>query len=226
MRVLVAEDDAELADYLVGLLGDHGHEAIVAASGDEAVVLLAEAGPFDVAVLDRMLPGRHGMAVLDTARAAGDGTPVLMLTALNSIADRVEGLEAGADDYLVKPFAAAELLARLNALGRRRAVEHSTVILTVGPLRVDVLRREAFAHGRLVALQPRELRLLEELMRAAGRVVTRTMLLEAVWHFHFEPQTNIVESHMSRLRSKLGLAGAKEVIETVRGAGYRLRVGR
>ncbi len=226
MRVLVAEDDAELADYLAGLLGDHGHEAIVAASGDEAVALLAGAGPFDVAVLDRMLPGRDGMAVLDTARAAGDGTPVLILTALGSIADRVDGLEAGADDYLVKPFAAAELLARINALGRRRAVEHPTVMLTVGPLKVDVLRREAFVYGRLVALQPRELRLLEELMRAAGRVVTRKMLLETVWHFHFEPQTNIVESHMSRLRAKLGLAGAKDVIETVRGAGYRLRVGR
>lgn len=224
MLILVVEDDPDVAAHVAMVLRGGGHKVIQAADGLKAIQVFAQA-EFDVAVLDRMLPGTDGMSVLRALRAASPDTAVLMLTALGSIEHRVEGLEAGADDYLVKPFAGSELLARVNAVGRRRADGRMATMLTAGAIRVDVLRREAWVDGRHVALQPRELRLLEEVMRAEGRIVTRAMLLEAVWHFHFEPQTNIVESHMSRLRSKLALAGAKGVIETVRGEGYMLRAG-
>jgi len=172
-----------------------------------------------------MLPGLNGLDVLRRLRAAKVRAPVLLLTALGGITDRVEGLEAGADDYLVKPFAFAELTARLNALLRRPPLSDVMTRFDVGDVTLDLLRRDVTRGGRAVHLQPREFALLEQLMRNAGRVVTRTMLLEQVWGYHFDPQTNIVESHLSRLRAKLREAGGDDPIETVRGAGYRMRAG-
>lgn len=222
MRLLVAEDDRDTAALIVDLFTANGHEVRWTERGDEAAdLLLAER--FDLAILDRMLPGASGMEALARIRQSGRTLPVLMLTALGSIADRVDGLEGGADDYLVKPFATAELLARANALLRRGVgLAGDPALLTCGRLRMDILRREVRYDERPVLLQPREHRLLEEMMRHAGRVMTRAMLLEKVWGFHFEPQTNLVETHMSRLRAKLGHAGARDLIQTVRGAGYVL----
>jgi len=222
MRILVAEDDDATARFIMRGLEELGYTVSHAATGVDAFQRLM-ADTYDVVVLDRMLPGLDGLTVLQQARAAGSDTPMLMLTALGRIEDRVDGLEAGADDYLVKPFAMSELAARLNAILRRRTSGEGVTALTVGALAMDVLHRDVRHAGRPVPLQPREFRLLEALMRNAGRIVTRTMLLESVWGFHFDPQTNLVETHMSRLRAKLALGGAKEVIETVRGAGYRLR---
>lgn len=223
MRVLIAEDDDATAAFIARGLEELGHVTARAATGGEALRLVNAVG-YDVVVLDRMLPGLDGLSLLQQVRAAGCKTPMLMLTALGRIEDRVDGLEAGADDYLVKPFALTELVARLNAILRRQGTEENSTSLSVGPLAMDLLHRAVFYEGRSVPLQPRETRLLEEMMRNAGRIVTRTMLLESVWGFHFDPQTNLVETHMSRLRTKLALAGAKDIIETVRGAGYRLRV--
>ncbi len=222
MRVLIAEDDETTAIFTARWLQELGHVATIASTGDDALRRICGEN-YDVVVLDRMLPGIDGLSILQQARASGCRTPVLMLTALGRIEDRVDGLEAGADDYLVKPFALSELVARLNAILRRQGVGDPTH-LSAGPLTMDLLHREVAHAGRPIPLQPREARLLEEMMRNAGRIVTRTMLLEAVWGFHFDPQTNLVETHMSRLRAKLALGGAKDVIETVRGAGYRLRV--
>lgn len=222
MRVLVAEDDTETARFICqGLLG-LGHIARSCADGILALDQATEES-WDVIVLDWMLPGLDGIAVLRQLRARGIQTPVLMLTALGRIEDRVEGLETGADDYLVKPFAFNELAARLNVLLRRRAAAGSSTVLRHGTLSMDLIKRDVHFGDAPVALQPREFRLLEELMRHADRVMTRSMLLERVWEFHFDPQTNIVETHVSRLRAKLAEAGARDVIETVRGAGYRLR---
>ncbi len=223
MRVLVAEDDATAAGFIARGLIELGHDVTLAATGTDALARLTSQS-FDVAILDRMLPELDGLTVLQQVREAGGALPILMLTALGRIEDRVAGLEAGADDYLVKPFAMSELVARVNALMRRRSAGDAVTALSVGPLAMDVLHREVRHEGRSIPLQPREFRLLEELMRNAGRIVTRTMLLESVWGFHFDPQTNLVETHMSRLRTKLALGGAKDVIETVRGAGYRLRI--
>ncbi|UAK25921.1 response regulator transcription factor [Sphingomonas nostoxanthinifaciens] len=223
MRIFVAEDDHDTAELIGRVLVGEGHEVEVARTGEGAAVRLV-CESFDVAILDRMLPGKDGMTVLAEVRGAGMPLPILMLTALGSIANRVEGLEAGADDYLTKPFAISELIARVNALQRRAAGGLGVPTrLQVGPIHMDILRREVAIGGRAVPLQPRELRLLEELMRNPGRVMTRAMLLEKVWGLHFEPQTNLVETHMSRLRSKLGFAGVKDLIETVRGSGYRLK---
>jgi two-component system OmpR family response regulator len=224
MRIFIAEDDRDTAELIARVLTGEGHSVDVAHEGGQAAEILTN-GRFDVAILDRMLPVKDGMTVLRELRGAGLSTLILMLTALGSIANRVEGLEAGADDYLTKPFATSELIARVNALQRRAGDGmNSPTIVSAGPLRMNILRREVTYHGRAVLLQPRELRLLEELISHAGSVMTRVMLLEKVWGFHFEPQTNIVETHMSRLRSKLGFAGAKDVIETVRGSGYRLKI--
>jgi two-component system OmpR family response regulator len=223
MRVLIAEDDDQTASFIAEGLAAQGHQIERVADGCEALAQL-ERGGHDIVILDRMLPQVEGLEILRQVRARGDGTPILMLTALGQIADRVDGLDAGADDYLVKPFAQAELLARLAAILRRRSSDAHLVALEAGPLTMDLLRREACFEGRIIALQPREMRLLEELMRNPNKVVTRTMLLERVWDFHFDPQTNLVETHMSRLRAKLSNSGAKDIIETVRGAGYRLRV--
>jgi two-component system OmpR family response regulator len=222
MQILLAEDDKETAEFVRQGLDELGHVVIEAADGVDALHLAATE-PCDVIVLDRLLPGLDGLSVLRRLRAAGIDSPVLLLTALGRIEDRVEGLEAGADDYLVKPFAFSELAARINALGRRRPLSEIVTSLAVGGLEMDLLKREVRRDGRRIALQPREFRLLEELMRNDGRVVTRTMLLERVWGFHFDPQTNIVETHMSRLRAKLNEGGAEDLIETLRGVGYRMR---
>lgn len=222
MKILLAEDDSETAGFVANGLDELGHNVLRAGNGPDALHLALTEEP-DVIVLDRMMPGLDGVSVLKRLRAAGIATPVLLLTALGRIEDRVEGLEAGSDDYLVKPFAFSELAARVNALGRRRPLGEAVTELSSGPLRMDLLKREVRRDGTPVALQPREFRLLEELMRNADRAVTRTMLLERVWGFHFDPQTNIVETHISRLRAKLNEGGGEDPIETVRGVGYRMR---
>jgi len=223
MKVLVIEDDAETAAYIVRGLHEHGHSADQVADGQEGLIA-AVGGVYDVLVVDRMLPGIEGLGLVRTLRGAGVKTPVLFLTALRGVGDRVQGLDAGGDDYLVKPFAFAELLARLNALARRPPLSDAPTILRVADLELDLLKRTAVRGGERVDLQPREFRLLEFLLRHADRVVTRTMLLEGVWDFHFDPKTNIVETHISRLRSKLSGGGRDlELIHTVRGSGYVLR---
>jgi len=222
MKLLIVEDDREGAAYLRKALTQAGHTVDLAGDGREGL-LLAASESYDVIVLDRMLPQMDGLAILRTIRASGVKTPVLLLTALGGIDDRVEGLEAGGDDYLVKPFAIAELTARLNALARRPPPQEVQTILKVADLKLDRLQRTVTRGGVRIDLQPREFQLLEYLMRHAGRVVTRTMLLESVWDYHFDPKTNIVETHVSRLRSKVDRGHAVELIQTVRGAGYRLR---
>jgi two-component system OmpR family response regulator len=222
MKLLLVEDDTEAAAYLKRALSEAGHTVDVANSGRDGL-MLAAAEPYDVIVLDRLLPQIDGLAILRTIRASGVKTPVLLLTALGGIDDRVEGLEAGGDDYLVKPFAFAELLARVNALARRPPSQDTQTELKVADLKLDLLRRVVSRAGQRIELQPREYQLLEYLARHAGRVVTRTMLLEGVWEFHFDPKTNIVETHMSRLRGKIDRGHAHELIHTVRGAGYVLR---
>jgi len=222
MKLLLVEDDREAAAYLKRALSEAGHTVDYAAEGRDGL-MLAAGEPYDVIVLDRMLPQIDGLAILRTIRASGVKTPVLLLTALGGIDDRVEGLEAGGDDYLVKPFAFAELLARVNALARRPPPQEVRTELSVADLRLDLLKRSVTRGGQRIELQPREFQLLEYLMRHAGRVVTRTMLLESVWDFHFDPKTNIVETHMSRLRGKVDRGHAYELIHTVRGAGYILR---
>lgn len=222
MRVLLAEDDAETAGFVAHGLGELGHVVTSVATGEDALHL-GTVETFDVIVLDRMMPGIDGVEVLKRWRAAGVTAPVLMLTALGGIADRVSGLDAGADDYLVKPFAFAELAARLGALRRRPPISELVTRLEVGDIALDALKRQVWRGGREVHLQPREFSLLELLMRHAGKVVTRTMFLEQVWDFHFDPQTNIVETHLSRLRTKLKGDGAPDPIETLRGVGYRMR---
>jgi two-component system OmpR family response regulator len=223
LKVLVVEDDAETRTYIERGLRELGHSVSVAPDGREAL-FLATVEPFDAIIIDRMLPGLDGMTVLRSIRSAGVATPVLMLTALARVEDRVEGLDAGADDYLVKPFAFTELSARLNALARRPAVAAAETMLQAGDVEMNLLKREVRRGGQRVELQPREFALLEELMRNAGRIVTRTMLLERVWDFHFDPKTNIVETHISRLRSKLNAGFERDVIQTVRGSGYLIDV--
>ncbi|MGN6621195.1 MAG: response regulator transcription factor [Sphingomonas sp.] len=222
MRVLLAEDDAETAGFVAHGLGELGHVVTPVATGEDALHL-GTVETFDVIVLDRMMPGIDGVEVLKRWRAAGVTAPVLMLTALGGIADRVSGLDAGADDYLVKPFAFAELAARLAALRRRPPISELVTRLEVGDIVLDALKRQVWRAGKEIHLQPREFALLELLMRHAGKVVTRTMFLEQVWDFHFDPQTNIVETHLSRLRTKLKGDGAPDPIETLRGVGYRMR---
>ncbi|MBS0360281.1 MAG: response regulator transcription factor [Proteobacteria bacterium] len=222
MKLLIVEDDREAAGYLKRALSEAGHAVDFATDGRDGL-LLAAGEPYDVIVLDRMLPQVDGLAILRTIRASGVKTPVLLLTALGGIDDRVEGLEAGADDYLVKPFAFAELLARVNALARRPPTQELRTELAIADLKLDLLKRTVTRGGRRIELQPREFQILEYLMRHAGRVVTRTMLLESVWDFHFDPKTNIVETHMSRLRGKVDRGQGRELIHTVRGAGYVLR---
>lgn len=221
MRILLAEDDAETAEFIQRGLTELGHNVIRADDGADAMhVLMLE--ELDLAIIDRMLPRLDGVSLVRRARAATIGIPVLMLTALGRIQDRVDGLDAGADDYLVKPFAFSELAARVNALGRRKPMQVQETSLEHGGIVLDLLKRQVHRDGELVSLQPREFQILEELMRESGRVVTRTMLLERVWHYHFDPQTNIVDTHISRLRSKLNEGGKPDAIETIRGAGYRM----
>ena len=222
MRVLVIEDDSRTADFIAKSLREQGHVVDLCADGRDGL-LIAASQTFDVMVIDRMLPGLEGLAILKTIRASGVLTPVLILTTKAQIADRVEGLEAGADDYLVKPFAFAELSARLNALVRRPPISAVETVLQVYDLEMDLLKRTVTRAGKQIAVQPQEFRLLEFFMRHAGRVVTRTMLLEGVWDFHFDPLTKVVETHISRLRSKVDKGFDAELIHTIRGAGYVLR---
>jgi two-component system OmpR family response regulator len=219
MNILVVEDDGETAAQIRDALARQGHVVDLAADGTTGFSL-ASARDYDVAIVDRMLPGLDGVSLVRKLRARGTRTAVLFLTNLGGIDDRVEGLEAGGDDYLVKPFAMAELLARVSALGRRPS---SATILRVGGLELDLIKRSVTREGRAIDLQPREFQLLECLMRYAGRIVTRTMLLEMVWDFHFDPKTNIVETHISRLRAKVDRDFDCELIRTVRGSGYSLR---
>lgn len=222
MKLLLIEDDAETSAYVARGLREQGHTVDVAATGRDGL-FLATGGEHDVLIVDRMLPGLDGIGLVQALRGTGVRAPVLFLTALGGVGDRVRGLEAGGDDYLVKPFAFAELAARVNALARRPPLSDTPTQLRAGDLEMDLLKRSVTRGGRVVDLQPREFQLLEYLLRNKDRVVTRTMLLEAVWDFHFDPKTNIVETHVSRLRGKLGQFGSPELIQTVRGAGYALR---
>jgi two-component system OmpR family response regulator len=221
MRLLIIEDDAATADYIARGFGEEGLVVDIARNGKDGL-FLAMNEPFDVIVTDRMLPGPDGLAILRALRASGIATPVLMLTALGEVDRKVEGLEAGADDYLAKPFAFAELRARVRALARRPAAQPEATELAVGDLRIDLLRRVVTRGARVVDLLPTEFRLLDYMMRHPGQVLTRTMLLEKVWDFSFDPTTNVVDVHVSRLRRKVEAAGEAPMIRTVRGAGYML----
>ncbi|MDN3566655.1 response regulator transcription factor [Paeniroseomonas aquatica] len=223
MKILLVEDDPETAGFIRRGLTEAGHVVDHAADGPDGLHLAMGGGGYDVLVVDRMLPRLDGLGLVRALRAAGLRTPVLFLTARTGVGDRVEGLEAGADDYLGKPFAFAELAARLNALARRPPMAAEATTLRVADLEMDLLRRVVTRGGRRIELQPREFRLLEYLMRRTGQVVTRTMLLEGVWDFHFDPRTSVVETHVSRLRAKLGGEEAPALIHTMRGAGYVIR---
>lgn len=223
MRILLVEDDEETRTYVARGLKESGHIVQVAADGKDGLFLASD-GAFDVLVFDRMLPGLDGLSAIKSLRAMGVQTPVLLLTAMGAINDRIEGLEGGGDDYLVKPFSFAELLARLAALARRAPLRvPQQTAFTVGELVLDRIGRTVKRGARTIDLQPREFQLLEFLMLHAGQVVTRTMLLEGVWDFRFDPRTNIVETHISRLRSKIAMPGEADLIHTVRGAGYVIR---
>ncbi|MEZ5818886.1 MAG: response regulator transcription factor [Hyphomicrobiaceae bacterium] len=222
MKVLLIEDDPVMAAYVERGLKQEGHVVDVAANGTDGMHLSADRS-YGVLIVDRMLPGGDGLSMVKSLRASGIRTPVLFLTTLGGIDDRVAGLEAGGDDYLVKPFAFSELVARLNALSRRPPIAESDAVLRVHDLEVDRLARTVRRGGEKIDVQPREFSLLEYLMKNAGRVVTKTMLLENVWHFHFDPKTNIVETHISRLRSKVDRNRGIELIHTIRGSGYVIR---
>ncbi len=224
MNVLLLEDDDQLCGFVSRGLRELGHTVKLCGNGQDALDALIHES-FDVAVLDRMVPGLDGMSVLNHARAAGCQTPILLLTALGGIEDRVLGLESGADDYLVKPFAFAELAARITALGRRPTATTPTDRLHVGDIVMNLSRRTVTRGGRMVELQPREFSLLEQLMRSPDRIVTRSLLLDRIWNLGFDPQTKIVETHLSRLRTKLNHGFDRDVIRTVRGAGYMLLSG-
>jgi two-component system, OmpR family, response regulator len=221
MRVLIVEDAGETALYMRRALEEAGHVVDLAADGMTGEVM-ARGGAFDVLVFDRMLPQKDGLSVVADLRLAGIVTPVLFLSALSDVEHRVEGLKAGGDDYLAKPYAASELVARVEALGRRHDGPAPSTNLKVGELEMDLLARVVRREGKKIDIQPREFRLLEYLMRNANQVVTRTMLLEKVWDYHFDPQTNVIDVHVSRLRSKIDREFDKPMLHTVRGAGYRL----
>ena len=222
MRILVIEDDAATAAYLDKSLRESGHSVDHAEDGKDGLFKAME-GRYDALVVDRMLPRLDGLTIIQTLRAAADQTPVLILSALGEVDDRVKGLRAGGDDYLVKPFAYSGLLARLEVLTRRSDATQAETAFQVGDLHMDLLSRSVKRAGRLIELQPREFRLLECLIRHAGQVVTRTMLLENVWDYHFDPQTNVIDVHISRLRAKIDKGFSYPLLHTVRGAGYILR---
>jgi len=221
MRILIVEDDAKTADYLAKGLTETGHTVDVAADGREGL-FLGSSGEYDAIVLDRMLPKLDGLAVLHALRAAEIDTPTLILSAIGHVDERVKGLKAGGDDYLVKPFAFSELLARIEALSRRRGTATAMTRLGVADLEMDLLARRVTRSGKAIDLQPREFKLLEYLLRHTGQTVTRTMLLEGVWDYHFDPQTNVIDVHVSRLRQKIDREFEPPLIHTVRGIGYRL----
>ncbi|MDD5581540.1 MAG: response regulator transcription factor [Methylobacter sp.] len=221
MKILLIEDDAQTRDYVAAGLKEASHTVDVAKDGYEGLFLAQEAS-YGLLIVDRMLPGMDGLSLVKKLRSAGSSVPVLFLTTMCGIDDRVEGLNAGADDYLVKPFAFSELEARVNALLRRPRETIEQKFLQVSGLEIDLMKRLVTRDGQCIDLQPTEFRLLEYLVRHAGQVVTRTMLLENVWDFHFDPKTNIVETHISRVRSKLNVGDKPDLIQTVRGAGYRV----
>lgn len=222
MHILLIEDDSQQSDYLARGLREIGATVEQAADGRSGL-LAASSGRPDLLIVDRMLPELDGLALIRTLRAAGNHTPALILSALGEVDDRVEGLRAGGDDYLVKPFAFSELHARVEALLRRRSPQAAQTRLTVGDLSLDLLSRRVVRAGREIQLKPRELKLLEELMRHADQVVTRTMLLERVWDYNFDPQTNLIDVHISRLRGKIDKGFDSQLLHTVRGSGYMLR---
>ena len=224
MRVLVIEDNRETAQFVHRGLREASHVAEIAEDG-EVGLELARGGGYDVLIVDRMLPRLDGLTLIQTLRAEGDRTPVLILSAMSHVDDRVKGLRAGGDDYLTKPFALAELIARVEVLARRRQPEEQTTRYVVGDLVLDRLTHKVTRGSEAIVLQPREFRLLEYLMRNAGQVVTRTMLLENVWDYHFDPQTNVIDVHISRLRGKIDRNFDRPLLHTVRGAGYMMRDG-
>jgi two-component system OmpR family response regulator len=221
MRILIVEDDLEAAEAMDRGLSEAGFACVRAADGVLGLEA-SRAGDFDVLIVDRMMPRMDGVALVETLRREGNATPVLFLSALGEVGDRVAGLQAGADDYLVKPYAFVELIARVEALARRRETGSVQTLLRVGDLEMDLIGRTVRRQGQEIDLQPREFQLLEYLMRHAGQSVTRTMLLEKVWEYHFDPQTNVIDVHVSRLRSKIDKGFDKAMLQTVRGAGYRL----
>ena len=223
MRILVVEDDEVAAEYVRKGLMEAGHVVDLASDGDMGLEM-ARAADYDALVLDRMMPKMDGLEMLAALRDDNDSTPVLILSALGEVDQKVEGLRAGGDDYLAKPYAFSELLARVEAIGRRTDPTAAVTKLKVGELEMDLLARTVRRDGQNILLQPREFRLLECLMRNAGRVVTRTMLLEKVWDYHFDPQTNVIDVHISRLRGKIDKEFETPLLHTVRGAGYRLQV--
>jgi two-component system, OmpR family, response regulator len=221
MRILLIEDDQAAAAYLVKGLAENGHAVDHAADGNDGL-RLAQDGEYDAMVVDRMLPGRDGLSIIRTLRAQSNTTPALVLSALGEVDDRIEGLRAGGDDYLVKPYAFAELMARLDALLRRGGDKDGTACLRVADLELDMTKQRVRRAGKVIHLQPRELRLLTFFMRHSGQVVTRTMLLEQVWDFQFDPQTNVIDTQISRLRAKIDKGFERPLLHTVRGAGYRM----
>lgn len=221
MRILIIEDDIEAAGAMAHGLTEAGYDCVHAPDG-EAGLKEAGKGGFDVLIVDRMMPKKDGVEVVETLRREGDNTPVLFLSALGEVSDRVVGLKAGADDYLVKPYAFAELMARVEALSRRRETGAVATTLKVGELEMNLINRTVHRAGKEIDLQPREFQLLEFMMRHAGQSVTRTMLLEKVWEYHFDPQTNVIDVHISRLRAKIDKGFDHAMLQTVRGAGYRL----
>ena len=222
MKILVIEDDRDAAEYVRKAFDEAGHTTHIAFDGETGFNLASD-GDYDVLVVDRMLPKRDGLAVISELRARGNTTPVLILSALGEVDDRVTGLRAGGDDYLTKPYAFTELLARVEVLKRRAGSSQAETVYRVGDLELDRLSHSVRRAGQDITLQPREFRLLEYLMQHAGRVVTRTMLLEHVWDYHFDPQTNVIDVHVSRLRQKIDKDFDPPLLHTVRGAGYSLR---
>lgn len=223
MHILLIEDDIGASKYVIKGLQESGHVVDHAADGGKGLEL-ALAGKFDVLIVDRMLPGMDGLALVENLRRNQDATPVLFLSALGDVDDRVKGLKSGGDDYLCKPFSFAELLARIEVLARRGTGQTVETVLTLADLEMDLLSRRVTRHGEAIELQPREFKLLEYLIRNAGQVVTRTMLLENVWEYHFDPQTNVIDVHISRLRAKIDRDFDPPLVHTIRGAGYSLRV--
>ena len=221
MRLLLVEDDARTADYIVRGLTEAGHVCDQLRDGHDGL-FAATRTAYDVIIADRMVPSLDGLSMIKAVRAAGVRTPVIFLTSIGGVDDRVEGLEAGGDDYLVKPFAFSELLARIHALGRRPTAPEQKTSLRVADLEMDLIQRRVTRQGQTIDLQPREFSLLEVLMRGEGRVITRTMLLERVWDFHFDPKTSVVETHISRLRTKVDKPFDVPLIHTVRNTGYSL----
>jgi two-component system, OmpR family, response regulator len=221
MKILVVEDDETTGAFISRGLREEGHSVDLIGNGREALIQ-ATGSSYDVMIVDRMLPEIDGLTLVKTLRGAGNQTPVLFLTSLGSVEDRIGGLNAGGDDYLVKPFAFGELSARVNALARRPPAVDQESVLRAGPLEMDLIARKVTRDGAEIDLLPREFAILEHLMRRKGRVQTRTMLLESVWDINFDPMTNVVETHISRLRAKVDKPFDRELIKTVRGAGYRI----